>query len=340
MDSTYHSTIYSHGWKLECITSTYKGRLPEVSDTYAGSGGSSCYSGWKVSSNSVRKNILPTPPTSLSASPALYETLSVTITWSGTVAGTSPIKQYVLQRSTSIMGNSAWTSYESLAIIVSSETHGSYTAEASQTPGTSTRYRLSVTDTLDAVSSYVTSNMVRKNSPPAVPIISSPVPGKSIYNTTPRFMITTGVEPDGQTQIVEVKIDSGEWHNSVDDPGKFSTNGYLNDNTKTVYKAATLTIGSHTVTFRCLDSDLLSPSTEVIRTFIILALPIETITANVTHVKAAHILAIRTAVNTIRQYYGMATVTWDEVIVAKKTAIKEWSYHIMEVRLHLSRLSR
>jgi hypothetical protein len=300
-----------------------------------GSAGSSYYSGWKISSNTVRKNILPTPPTSLSASPALYETQSVTITWSGAVVGTSPIKQYLLQRSTSIMGNPPWSSYETLAIIVSSETYGSYTAEASQTPGTTTRYRLSVTDTLDAVSSYVVSNTVKKNSPPTTPVISSPVSGRSIYNVTPRFMITTGVEPDGQTQIVEVKIDTGEWHNSVDDPGMFSTSGYLSDGTKTVYQATTLASGSHTVTFRCLDSDLLSPSSEVIRTFIVLGSPFETITANVTHVKAMHILTLRTAVNTIRQYYGMTTVSWGEEIVAVKTAVREWPYHIMELRAAL-----
>ncbi|WMJ86771.1 hypothetical protein [Anaerocolumna sp. MB42-C2] len=300
-----------------------------------GNAGSSYYSGWKVSSNTVRKNILPTPPTSLSASPALYETQSVTITWSGAVVGTSPIKQYLLQRSTSSMGNPTWSSYETLAIIVSSETYGNYTAEASQTPGTSTRYRLSVTDTIDAVSSYVVSNTVTKNSPPTAPIISSPVSGRSIYNTTPRFMITTGMEPDGQTQIVEVKIDTGVWHNSVDDSEMFSTSGYLGDSTKTVYQASTLAAGSHTVTFRCLDSALLSPSMEVIRTFNVLTSPFETISANVTHVKAMHILALRTAVNTIRHYYGLETVSWDEEIVAAKTAVREWPYHIMELRAAL-----
>ncbi|MDF2645353.1 MAG: hypothetical protein K0Q73_1158 [Paenibacillus sp.] len=300
-----------------------------------GTAGSIYFSGWRVSSNTVRKNILPTPPTSLSASPALYETQSVSITWSGAVVGTSPIKQYLLQRSTSIMDNPPWSSYETLVIIVSSETYGSYTAEASQTPGTATRYRISVTDTLDAVSAYVVSNTVKKNSPPTAPVISSPVPGRSIYNTTPRFMITTGVEADGQTQIVEVKIDSGEWHNSVDDPELFSTSGYLGDGAKTEYQASTLAVGSHTVTFRCLDSDLESLSSEVIRTFIILDSPFEMITANVTRVKAAHILAFRTAVNIIRQYYGMATVSWDDEITAAKTTIRDWPYHIIEVRAAL-----
>jgi hypothetical protein len=115
----------------------------------------------------------------------------------------------------------------------------------------------------------------------------------------------------------------------------FSISGYLGDSTKTVYKAATLAAGSHTVTFRCLDSDLLSPSTEVNRTFIVLPSSFETITANVTHVKAMHIMALRTAVNTFRQYYGMAAVSWDEEIAATKTTLRDWPYHIMEVRAAL-----
>lgn len=144
------------------------------------------------------------------------------------------------------------------------------------------------------------------------------------------------LEDGFQFGIIEPhKDDSGVWHNSVDDSEMFSTSGFLGDNTKTVYQASTLVAGSHTVTFRCLDSDLLSPSTEVIRTFIVLPSPFETITANVTHVKAMHILALRTAVNTIRQYYGMEIVSWDEEIVAVKTAVREWPYHIMELRAAL-----
>jgi hypothetical protein len=247
------------------------------------------------------------------------------------VPGTSAIKQYVIQRATSTDGTN-WSAYEALAIVVKSSTSGTYEANASPVAGTYTRYRISVTDALDAVSSYVVSGTVKKNSPPAAPMVGCPMPGSSIYNTTPRFMITTGVEPDGQMQIVEVKIDSGPWHNSVDNPERFSTGGYLAGDVKTVYQAESLPVGNHTVTFRCLDSDIESASPEVVRTFTIQPPPFEVITPNVTHVKATHIQALRTAVNTVRYYHCLSQATWREEIIAGKTTVKNWPFHIAELR--------
>lgn len=296
-----------------------------------GAAGESFYSDWTVSVNSVRRNTLPMPPSSFAATPAIYEGNAVTLAWSGTVPGTSAIKQYVIQRATSTDGVS-WSVYEALATIVSSATSGTYEANASPVAGTYTRYRISVTDVLDAVSAYVVSGSVKKNSPPSAPMIVSPMSGSSAYNTTPRFLISTGVEPDGQTQIVEVKVDSGARHNSVDNPEMFSASGYLGNNVKTVYQAATLAAGNHTVTFRCLDSDIGSASPEVIRTFAVLPSPFEPITANVTHVQAAHMLALRTTVNTVRNYYGMSTVIWNGDILEGKTFVKNWPFHILEIR--------
>jgi hypothetical protein len=209
---------------------------------------------------------------------------------------------------------------------------GTYSANASQIIGTYTRYRISVTDTLDAVSSYVVSGTVKKNSPPTAPVIVCPISGSSIYNSTPRFMITTGIEPDGQSQIVEVKIDAGAWVNSVDNPERFSMSGYLGNGAKTIYHAETLEAGNHTITIRCLDSDIESASPEVVRTFTVLPTPFETITANETHVKAAHIKTLRMAVNTVRSYYGLSSTIWNEDIAAGKTTVKNWPFHITELR--------
>lgn len=296
-----------------------------------GAAGESFYSDWTVSSNTVRRNTLPTPPTSLTAAPAIYESSTVTLTWSGAIPGTSAIKQYVIQRSTSTDGIN-WSAYEALTIIVTSATSGTYIANASQIAGMYTRYRISVTDTLDAVSAYVVSGTVKKNSPPTAPAIVCPVSGSSSYNTAPRFMITTGIEPDGQTQIVEVKIDTGVWINSVDNPEMFSVSGYLGNGVKTVYQSAALAAGNHTVTVRCIDSDIESSSPEVMRTFTVLPPLFETITANETHVKAIHIQMLRTAVNTVRSYYNLSQVTWSEEIVAGKSTIKNWPFHITELR--------
>lgn len=297
-----------------------------------GTAGSSYYSSWKVSGSSVRRNILPTPPINFTVSPALYETPTVMISWSGTVPGTSQIKHYVIQRSTSFMGNPPWSSYETLATIVSSETFGNYEAEASNSPGTATRYRISVTDTLDAVSTYAISNVVRKNSPPTAPTIGCPMSGKSTFNATPRFMITTGMEPDGQTQIVEVRLDSGEWYNSVDHPEMFSTSGYLGNNIKTIFLSPVLSPGNHSITIRCLDSDLMSSSTEVVKIFNVQPSPFEAITANITNVKAIHIQTLRMAVNTIREFHCMTSVLWGEEIIAGKTTVEKWPLHIKELR--------
>jgi len=296
-----------------------------------GAAGASFYSDWTVSSGSVRRNTLPTPPSSFTATPTIYEVNTVTLAWSGTVPGTSAIKLYVLQRATSTDGVS-WSAYEALATVVSSATSGTYEANASPVAGTYTRYRISVADVLDAVSSYVVSGSVKKNSPPAAPVIVCPAQGGSVYNTAPRFLITTGIEPDGQTQIVEVKIDSGPWHNSVDDPEMFSTSGYLGNGVNTVYQAATLTVGTHTVTIRCLDSDIESASPEVVRTFIVQPSPFEEITANVTHVRAEHIQALRTAVNALRNYHHLSPAAWGEEIVAGNSAVKNWPFHITELR--------
>ena len=145
-------------------------------------------------------------------------------------------------------------------------------------------------------------------------------------------MITTGIEPDGQTQIVEVKIDAGVWINSVDNPEMFSVSGYFGNGAKTVYRSATLTAGNHTVTVRCLDSDIESSSPEVMRNFTVLPPPFEMITANETHVKATHIQTLRTAVNTVRSYYNLSQVAWSEEILAGKSTIKNWPFHITELR--------
>ncbi|MDD9312067.1 hypothetical protein ACOSZF_22350 [Cytobacillus firmus] len=296
-----------------------------------GTAGEDFYSGWTITSNTVRKNILPIPPTIFAANPPIYEVNTINLSWSGTVPGTSSIKQYVIQQATSIDGLN-WSAYEALTTVITNATSGTLQVNASQVAGRYTRYRISVTDALDAVSAYVVSNAVKKNSPPVAPIVDCPMSGNFTYNATPRFMITTGIEPDGQTQIVEVRIDSGSWQNSVDNPERFSVSGYLGNGVKTIYQAEPLSVGNHTVTFRCLDSDIESASIEVVRTFTILALPFEIITPNVTHVKAAHIQTIRTAVNRVRSYYNLSPMTWKEEIIAGKTTIKNWPFHIVEIR--------
>lgn len=327
---TTHSTTAASG-SLSVPASGTRGNYRRYQVRTRGAAGSSYYSAWRVSSNSVRKNTLPTAPTSFTATPSIYAASTVTLSWSGAVAGTSAIKQYVIQQSTSTDG-STWSSYSTLTTITSSATSGSYTATASNVPGTYTRYRISVTDTLDAVSAYTTSGTVKRNSPPGTPTVSAPVNGSSTYNVNPRFLFRTGTEPDGQYQIAAVKIGNGAWQDSAADGALFSRSGNLGGNVSLIFRAETQTAGAKTVTIRCLDSGIEAASAEVSRSVTILASPFEAIAANATKVKAAHITALRTAVNTIRAYYGLAAVSWNEDISAGRTEVKNWPFHILEIR--------
>lgn len=327
--TTVNSTATSGS--LSVAPSGTRGNYRRFQVRARGAAGTSYYSSWKVSTNNVRKNTLPTAPATFTASPNIYAASDVTLLWSGAVAGTSSIKQYVIKQCTSV-DNSTWSAYSTLATITGSATSGSYMATASNVAGTYTCYRISVTDALDAVSGYTVSNAVKRNSPPPALTVTAPVNGSSTYNPNPRFLIKTGIEPDGQTQIAAVRIGSGAWQDSVNNKALFSVNGYLNNNTALIFRPGTQTAGAKTVTFRCLDNGIEASSAEVSRNINILPSPFETITANVTHVKANHITALRTAVNTVRAYYGMAAILWKEDISAGKTEIKNWPFHILELR--------
>jgi hypothetical protein len=78
--------------------------------------------------------------------------------------------------------------------------------------------------------------------------------------------------------------------------------------------------------------DANSTGFQATRTFTIAPSPFAAITANVTHVKAAHILAIRNAVNAVRNYYGLTPVVWAYEITFGTTQICDWPYHIIEFR--------
>ena len=66
-----------------------------------GSAGSSFFSGWRTSSNSVRRNTTPNAPTAVSASPVVYSDEVVTLAWSGASPGLSPIRGFQIASRTS-----------------------------------------------------------------------------------------------------------------------------------------------------------------------------------------------------------------------------------------------
>lgn len=295
-----------------------------------GAAGASYYSGWKVSTNSVRKNTPPQPATSITASPAVYSIEPVTLTWSGASGGTSPIKGYMLARRTSTNGET-WTGWTVLETFDLSASSGSRIVAAPDAPGTYSRYGLWTIDTLNVYSIEAVSNSILcVSTASATPTVTAPKAGSSTYNPNPRVFISTGERPDAQ--VVCVKINDGLWRDSVNNPGLFSTGGTIAKNTHVVFRAETQASGAKTATVRCVNPAFEAPSIEVSRAFTLLPSPFETITAGATKVKAEHISALRTAVNTVRDYYGLPAVSWGEVVTAGKTYVKNWPLHILEIR--------
>lgn len=295
-----------------------------------GAAGSAYYSPWKSSSNHVRKNILPTPPVIFTASPTVYQSGNVNLAWSGTVAGTSAIKAYNIQKSTSSDGQVTWTPWELAAMVTSGNTEGSTTVAPTNVAGVFTRYRLSVTDILDGVTGYVFSNVVRKNTPPLAPTVFAPKPGSCTYNQTPMCLIETQPEPDGNPQTIYVHSSAGYWQNSVDNPEAFTTGGAAASGIKTVYTNPHTDLGLCGIDIQCRDD--YSSGSVVSRAFTILENPFDDIKANETHVKASHISALQTAVDNVRNYYNMSPYPWASKIVSGRTPVRDWPFHILELR--------
>ena len=111
--------------------STISGNYRRFQIRTHGAAGVNYYSNWTISSNSVRKNILATPPQTFTAIPAIYTRNQVTVARSGVSPGTGAIKQYVVQQSISGDNQSSWSSWETVATVNSSETSGSAAINAS-----------------------------------------------------------------------------------------------------------------------------------------------------------------------------------------------------------------
>lgn len=198
-------------------------------------------------------------------------------------------------------------------------------------PGTYTKYGLWTIDTLDVYSAEQVSNSILCVAAACdEPTIAAPKNGASTYNPNPRVLLTTGAQPS--TQVVQVKIGTGGWRDGVNNPFLFSPSGAVGGNAVVMFKAELQTAGATALTVRCVNSTFEAPSAELSRSFTVLPSPFEAITANETTMKASHIMALRTAVNTVRNYYGLAPVSWDEEITAGKTEVKNWPLHILEIR--------
>jgi hypothetical protein len=174
------------------------------------------------------------------------------------------------------------------------------------------------------------SNSIKKNTVPTTLTITAPKNASATYNTNPYYLIQVGADADGEEQILFVYSTLGVWMNSMDHPEHFGHGGKYNEGKRTIFQDSNTAPGTYTVRFESHDD--YSSSVAVSRTITVLHSPFEEIIPNITHVKASHILTIRSAINTVRNYYGLAAFSWSKSITAGVTEVRDCVFHILEIR--------
>lgn len=278
-----------------------------------GAAGSSYYSGWKET-NAVKRNSLPTAPTSFTASPEVYVSGAIALTYSGSADPDGNLSTHNIQYATK-SGVEAWSAWANLTNGITSHT-------PTLSPGQSIKYRVRAVDALGAVSDWIESNACVKNTAPAAPTVNYPQAGKTTYNSRPRLLVTLGADPEGHTQRL---LASGFTPSRADG---------LTAGAKIVLRR-TSAAGAGAVSYSVKSADQYNEESAAATGSLTYSAPNYTdadLTAGTTRIKAAHMNELRTMINDTRQYYGLAPIVWDETIEAGTTSTRNWAAHIEEMR--------
>jgi len=265
-----------------------------------------------------------TPPSSASVSPSVSEG-DATLTFSGAAGGTSnDITGYEVQYAESLNG-STWGSWNALKVVSSGSGSGSFGVAPSGTRATYRKYQMRTRGAAgaDYYSTWkAVSNTVRRNSAPAVPVVTGPSANSTIYNSTPRILATVGADTDGNAQAVTA---SGYTPSSA---GNQAVGKKL-----VLRRTSAYTEGAQSVSVS--STDIFGIGSGVVSRSFTYTAPSwtdATLTGGATKIKAAHINELRTAVNNIRAYYGLAAKAWAETITAGSTGLAGWKDHVLEMR--------
>jgi hypothetical protein len=48
--------------------------------------------------------------------------------------------------------------------------------------------------------------------------------------------------------------------------------------------------------------------------------------------------SLRTAINIVRDFYGLSAVSWSEDVIAGKSYVKNWPFHVLELRKSIEQM--
>ena len=300
-----------------------------------GDGGlSSAYSGYSAN---ARRNSIPNPPTGVTVQ-AVFDPANMNYVVNLTDGGDTDndIVGYEIA-----LKYPNGTFYGAPTVVFTSDAGAASSISvngADYSRGVSWYIAIRAYDSLGARSDWATSaEMMAVNPLQAIPSVVFPVSGKTTYNPRPRIgmSLTGGTVGTGY----EVKLTFNNTARGTVGAlnSEFSKVGDdLRTGDKVLWQLSS-PISATTVTAKDFITndgiaDLPAASRPSSRTLTVagLSLTDPVITVNLTQVKAVHITQLRTAINTVRDYYGLSAVTWAEALTANSTYIK--ASHIQEMR--------
>lgn len=258
-----------------------------------------------------------TAPSTVTLNTALVNPgAAATLSWSGAAAGTNnPIASYDVHRATEAGG--AYTK-------LGNSTTTSFAVTAHATQGSSYFYKVVAVGTKSGYNSPLSSASasLKSNTAPSAATIQAPISGKATYNPKPRLLVTVGADSDGHQQTVTA-------------PGYSpSTAGACAPGKKLVLQRIGALIEAGSVTDTLTSTDALGLTSTASRSYTYgpCTFTDSSLASGITTIKAAHINELRSAINTVREYYGLAPVTWASTVAAGITSLGVWKAHIQEIR--------
>ena len=318
----------SGGYAINVDAPSVRGTYRTYKVATLGSAGSSYYSGFAYCANSVRKNRLPNTPV-VNTDSTNHPESNYTISW-GLVS--DPDGQSV----TYFVTRGVWngTSYDYLSDIEVSGASYSWSIS-----GYSRGQRLYMTvrarDSLGAFSpSAGTGVEITRNQSPVLPTISFPINGSITYNKQPRVGVVLSTDPDNDLVCGYMSINGVESDSNGANQSYWSQTGLSPSGTQIVVRGVTVPDGSRGIGYLCYDTvRALSPVANSNITVLTPSWTDSTIVSGITKPKLEHISELRTAINNVRNYYGLNAYVWSiPNLVRGETLIKDTLTFVTEMR--------
>ena len=249
----------------------------------------------------AKSNMPPSAPSSVSASPGLYESGNIVVSFPACTDVDGNLSHYQVQRriQTAASGWGPWTNLntnlQSTSMVDSPVVERGYRVQ----------YRVRAHDNLGLTSAYVESIQVIRNSLPLVPVLVIPSDGDGIFNVRPIVRVQVSAEPDGTAQQLQVSVDGGAFTNLV----SVASSGAV----VSVQMPSALALGIHEIRLRMIDSlgavsEAITVHVEVLATGYARVISKGAVVANESISHQSEIEQLYNQVNSIRSYYGLELI--------------------------------